>query len=56
MILFTVLLIILAIIAVLAFLALSIGGAAFIVLFGDLIVCIFLIVWIMKRFFRKRRR
>lgn len=34
---------------------LSIGGAAFIILFGDIIVCVFIIAMIVKRL-RKRRK
>ena len=34
---------------------LSVGGAAFIVVFGDVIVCAFLIVWIMKKILGKKK-
>lgn len=54
MILFAILTIILLILAVVAIVAISIGGAAFIVIFGDLIVCIAIIVLII-RFLIKRR-
>lgn len=53
MILFTVLTILAALIGVIALIALIGGGAAFIVVFGDLIVCVaiitLLIRWIIKR-------
>lgn len=55
MILFTILLIILLLITVITVLALSAGGAAFIVLFGDVIVCGFLIIWIMKRLIKRKK-
>lgn len=48
MILFTIL-------AVIALAALITGGAAFIVIFGDLIVCVFLIVLLMKWLFNRKR-
>lgn len=54
MILFTILLIILVILAALAIIVLSLGGTLGFILFGDLIVCILFIVWIMKRLHRKR--
>lgn len=55
MILFSILAIILAILTVIAVAVLAIGGAASIVIFGDLIVCIALIV-ILMRFIIKRKR
>ena len=55
MILFTILLLILLILTVVTVLAISIGGSAFIVIFGDVIVCIFIIVWIIKKIFFKKK-
>ena len=55
MLLFLILLFILAILLTITVVAISIGGAAFIIIFGDVIVCMFIIVWIMK-LIRKRRR
>lgn len=55
MILFSILAIILAILTVIAITVLVIGGAAGFVIFGDLIVCIALIVLLM-RFITKRKR
>lgn len=49
MILFTILLIIMAILTFIAIGAISIGGTAFILIFGDVIVCIVLIVLLMKK-------
>ena len=54
MILFIILLLTAVILTVVTVLALSAGGAAFIVLFGDVIVCIALIVWIMRKIFKRR--
>lgn len=56
MILFTILAIILAIITVIAVLTIAIGGAGFIVIFGDLIVCAVIIGLIMKALFRKKHK
>lgn len=55
MILFMILLLILLVLTVLTVLAISAGGAAFIVLFGDVIVCIFIIVWIMSKLIKRRK-
>lgn len=54
MILFTILVIILVVMAILAVAILSIGGSVFIVIFADVIVCILLIVFIIKRIFFKK--
>ena len=55
MILFITLLITLLVLAVIVTLAVGIGGAAFIVVFGDVIVCILIIVWIMKKILKRRK-
>lgn len=55
MILFTILLLTLLLITVLTVLAISAGGATFIVLFGDVIVCGFLIIWIMKKLINRKK-
>ena len=54
MILFTTLLITALLLAVFTVFAIAIGGSVFIVVFGDVIVCIFLIVWIIKKLFKKK--
>lgn len=54
MILFTILTIILVVMAILAVAILSIGGGVFMVIFADVIVCILLIVFIIKRIFFKK--
>lgn len=56
MILFSILAIILAILIVIAVAVLAIGGAAGIVIFGDLIVCIALIVLIMRFIIRRKKK
>ena len=38
-----------------AVLALSIGGTAFIIVFGDVIVCVLAIIWIIKRLTNRRK-
>lgn len=55
MILFTILLIMLAIIAVITVLAIAIGGASVIIVFGDVIVCALFIIWIMKRLIKGKK-
>ena len=54
MILFTILLLTLLILTVITVVAVSLGGAAFIIVFGDVIVCIVLIALLIK-FLAKRR-
>ena len=55
MILFTILLLIIAMLTVITVLVVSVTGAVGIVLFGDVIVCIFLIVWFMKKLTKKKK-
>ena len=54
MILLTILAIIIALLVILAIAILSIGGAFGFVIFGDLIVCIALIVWIMRKIWKRK--
>lgn len=54
MILFTILLLTIILLTIITTVALAMGGAAFIVIFGDVIVCIFLIVWLIKKLFFKK--
>ena len=54
MILFITLLIMALLLAVFTVFAIAIGGSVFIVVFGDVIVCMFLIVWIIKKLFKKK--
>ena len=56
MILFITLLIMALLLAVFTVFAIAIGGSVFIVVFGDVIVCIFLIVWIIKKLFKKKSK
>ena len=56
MILFITLLIMALLLAVFTVFAIAIGGSVFIVVFGDVIVCIFLIVWIIKKLFKKKQK
>lgn len=54
MITFTILMIILAILMVVSVIVISVGGAAFIIVFGDIIVCVFILIWIIKKIFKKK--
>ena len=56
MILFTILLITLIILAVLTVLVISATGAAFIIVFADVIVCAVLIVFLMKWLLKRKHR
>lgn len=56
MILFMILLLTLILLTVITVVAVSAIGATGIVLFGDVIVCAFIIIWIMKRLFGKKRK
>ena len=55
MILFTLLAIMLVVLVVTAVIVLGVGGGTFIIVFGDLIVCAFLIGWIIKRLIKRRK-
>lgn len=55
MILFTILTIITVIIGVIALALLIAGGVSFIIIFGDLIVCVFLIILLMKWLFGRKK-
>ena len=54
MLLFITLLIMALLLAVFTVFAIALGGSVFIVVFGDVIICIFLIVWIIKKLFKKK--
>ena len=56
MILFMILLFTLLFLTVITVLAISAGGTVLIVLFGDVIVCIFLIGWVMKLITKRRKK
>lgn len=56
MVLFTILLIILLILVLVVAVAITVGGAAAIIVFGDVIVCIFIIGWIVKRLWKRRKK
>lgn len=55
MILFTILTILAVIIGVIALVILITGGVTFIVVFGDLIVCVVLIVLLMRWLFNRKK-
>ena len=50
------LLFMLFILIVVTVLAISIGGSIAVILFGDVIVCIFIIVWIIKRLIERKKK
>lgn len=54
MILFTILALTLIILLVITVVMVSVGGSFAIILFGDVIVCIFIIGWIIKKLYFKR--
>lgn len=56
MILFTILALIVILLIIFAIAVLSVSGAAFIIVFGDLIACIAVIWGLCKLFSRKKRR
>jgi hypothetical protein len=53
MITFTILLIAAVIMAIFTIFALLAGGGIFVVVFGDLAVCVFMVVWIIRRILGK---
>lgn len=56
MILFTILAIILLILTLVVILTVSTVGAAGVVVFGDVFVCMAIIVWVMRAIIKKRNR
>ena len=56
MILLTILAIIVAILLAIAIITISVGGAAFIVVFGDLIVCVVFIALIIRFMIRRKSK
>jgi len=56
MLLFLILALMLIVLTVTVVLAVALGGSAFIIVFGDVIVCIFIIVWIIRRMFKRKRK
>ena len=55
MILFLILSLILIALIALTIIVLAAGGTAFIVVFGDVIVCIFILAWVIKNIFFKKK-
>lgn len=55
MILTSILLITFIVLMVTTVIALSMGGAAFILVFGDVIVCMAIIIWIVKRLIKRKK-
>ena len=55
MILFTILLVVLLLFGIFAVFAIIAGGGAFILVFGDVIICIGLIILIIKHFMKRKK-
>lgn len=55
MILFTILTVTLIVLIGIIVLAVAIGGGATIIIFGDVIVCVAILIWILKRLLKKRK-
>ena len=55
MVLFALLLLITLILGVVTLAVLSVGGAVGIILFGDVIVCVLILIWIMKKILTKKK-
>lgn len=55
MILFIILLLVLLLLSIFLVAVVSVGGAIGIVIFSDVIVCAFIIIWIMKRLVFKKK-
>ena len=55
MVLFVLLLLITLILCVVTLAVLSVGGAVGIILFGDVIVCVLILIWIMKKILTKKK-
>ena len=55
MILFMILLLMAVLLTLITVVSISVGGTTFIILFGDVIVCIFIIVWIMRRLCKRKK-
>ena len=56
MVLFCILAIILLILLLVVAVTVSTVGAGAIIIFGDVFVCIFIIVWIMRKIIKKKRK
>lgn len=56
MILFTMLFMIMAILVVVAVFTIAIGGSAFIIVFADIIVCVAILWFIIKKLAKKKRK
>lgn len=55
MVLLSILILVLVFLTVFVVFAVSVGGAVFILIFADVIVCILAIAWLVRRLFRRRR-
>ena len=56
MILFTILILMIIMLTLIAIIAFGMGGTMFILVFGDVIVCIALLIWIAKRLHNRKKK
>lgn len=56
MILFVILALIVVILMVAGIIVLSVGGASFVIIFSDVIVCAIFITWIIKRLIKQKKK
>ena len=56
MILFTIMLLMIALLTILTVIVVGATGAVGVVLFGDVIVCIILMVWLFKKIFMRKKK
>lgn len=55
MILFMILMIALVVMVTFSVLIIGVGGGVFTIIFADVIVCVFLLAWLIKNLFKKRK-
>lgn len=56
MILITLLVVILLVLTLVVAVAITVGGTAAIIVFGDVIVCIMIIAWVIKKLWKRRKK
>ena len=54
MVIFTLLLLIKLVLVIITAIVIAVGGSVGIILFGDVIVCIAILIWIMKKVLKKK--
>lgn len=56
MILFSILVLTIILLTIITIVAIALGGTAFIIVFGDVIVCVFILIWIIKKIFFNNKK